>query len=89
VHVRINIIDKYVTKQLIFVFILFEVDDMFRPICQAIKYILLEKAIERKLCNQMHGTNFQRNLVGVHLTNINRKKYVLYNYHKILYYYKI
>jgi len=34
----------------------------------------LEEAIQRKLYNQMYGTNFQRDLVGVHLTNSNRKK---------------
>jgi len=36
---------------------------------QVIKYVSLEEAIQRKLCNQMYGTNFQRDLVGVHLTN--------------------
>jgi len=34
----------------------------------------LEEAIQHRLCNQMYGTNFQRDLVGVHLTNTNRKK---------------
>ena len=41
---------------------------------QIIKYMSLEEATQRKLCNQIYGTNFQRDLVGVHLTNSNRKK---------------
>jgi len=36
--------------------------------------MLLQEAIQRKLCNEMYETNFQRDLVGVHLTNNNRKK---------------
>jgi len=37
----------------------------------------LEEAIQRTLYNQMCGTNFQRDLIFVHLTNSNRKKYVI------------
>jgi len=34
----------------------------------------LEEAIQRKFYNEMNGNNFQRDLVGVHLTNSYRKK---------------
>jgi hypothetical protein len=36
--------------------------------------MLLQEAIQRKLCNEMYGTNFQPDPIGVHLTNSNRKK---------------
>jgi hypothetical protein len=49
---------------------------MFRTILghlQVIKYKLLEKAIQRKLYNQKYGTNFQRDLFGIHTNEISLK----------------